>query len=434
MALQGSHTFAGFGFGPIQTGLFLSEAFRSGAFGRLVVAEVVPELVAAVSETGGCFSVNIAHHDRAEHTEIGPVEIVDPALGESRRLLVEAVAQADELATALPSVDHYVSESPGSVHRLLAEGLREKAARGGPPAVIYAAENHNHAAEILEERVLAEIPAAERAAVSGRVRFLNTVIGKMSQLVSDPDEVRDYALAPLTPGLRHAVLVESFNRILISRITFGGEFVRGITAFEEKDDLLPFEEAKLYGHNATHALGGYLGALAGIGLMADLETVPGLVPLIRAAFLEESGEALVRRHRGVDPLFTPAGYAVYADDLLERMMNPYLRDTIERVIRDTERKLGWRDRLIGTMRVALDQGVEPRRYALGAAAAVAVLHPPALEGDDAAGPVLRSLWGGEEDGDGPVIDLVEAGLRRLRAWRDAGLGDVSRRNLDGNEG
>ncbi len=424
MTPGGLHTFVGFGFGPIQTGLFLSEAFRSGAFGRLVAAEVVPELVEAVAAAGGRFSVNIAHHDRAERTEIGPVEIADPAVVSGRRLLVEAVAQAQELATALPSVEHYVSDSPGSVHRLLAAGLREKASRDGPPAVIYAAENHNHAAEILEEEVLAEVPAGERTAVAARVRFLNTVIGKMSQLVSDPAEVREYALAPLTPRLRRAVLVESFNRILVSRITFAGGFARGITAFEEKDDLLPFEEAKLYGHNATHALGGYLGALAGAGRMADLATAAGLLPFVRAAFVDESGEALIRRHRGVDSLFTHEGYAAYADDLLERMTNPFLRDTIERVTRDPERKLGWADRLVGTMRVALGQGVEPRRYSLGTAAALAALHPEAIEREVSLEPLLDPLWAGSAPAGAEradVLDRITAALARLRAWRRAGF-------------
>ena len=55
--------------------------------------------------------------------------------------------------------------------------------------MVYAAENHNHAAEILEAAVLAEMPAAERAAVRGRVRFLNTVIGKMSGVVTDAGEI-----------------------------------------------------------------------------------------------------------------------------------------------------------------------------------------------------------------------------------------------------
>jgi mannitol-1-phosphate/altronate dehydrogenase len=107
--------------------------------------------------------------------------------------------------------------------------------------------------------------------------------------------------------------------------------------------------------------------------MSEAANDPALMKLAREAFLEESGAGLIARYPGLDPLFTPAGYQAYADHLLERMTNPYLRDRIERVIRDTPRKLAWDDRLIGTMRLALDAGVTPRRFALGAAAALETL-------------------------------------------------------------
>jgi hypothetical protein len=64
MALTGTRTYVGFGFGAIQAGLFLYEAFVSGAFHRLVVAEVLPEVVAAIRKAEGRFCVNIAHSDR----------------------------------------------------------------------------------------------------------------------------------------------------------------------------------------------------------------------------------------------------------------------------------------------------------------------------------------------------------------------------------
>ena len=48
MALTGGRTFVGFGFGAIQAGLFLYEALRSGNFGRLVVGEVLPDVVDTV--------------------------------------------------------------------------------------------------------------------------------------------------------------------------------------------------------------------------------------------------------------------------------------------------------------------------------------------------------------------------------------------------
>ena len=79
MALVGDRTFVGFGFGPIQAGLFLYEAFHAGTFRRLVVAEVMPEVVAALRRAKGLFSVNIAHSNRVEAATVGPVEPEDPA-------------------------------------------------------------------------------------------------------------------------------------------------------------------------------------------------------------------------------------------------------------------------------------------------------------------------------------------------------------------
>ena len=184
MGLEGNRTFVGFGFGAIQGGLFLYEAFQSGNFRRLVAGEVVAEVVRAVRAAGGHFAVNIAHADRVEVAEVGPIEIEDPAAEADRARLVAAVAAADEIATAVPSVQFYVSPSPGSIHRILAAGLRRKAARQGSRAVVYAAENHSHAAEILEEAVLGEVPPVEQAAVRSRVRFVNTVIAKLSRVVT----------------------------------------------------------------------------------------------------------------------------------------------------------------------------------------------------------------------------------------------------------
>ncbi len=423
MALTGTRTFVGFGFGAIQAGLFLHEAYLSGAFRNLVIAEVLPDLVRAIRGSGGWVSVNIAHGDGVRVSRIGPVEMLDPACPNDRLRLIEVLAAAQEIATAVPSVRYYRSGLPGSIDRMLAEGLRRKAEQAGPRAIVYTAENHNHAAELLEESVFDGIPAAERDAVRPSVCFLNTVIGKMSGMVGAADP-GDAPLATITPGAGRAFLVEAFNRILISRIRFdpaghGPGFRRGIEVFEEKDDLIPFEEAKLFGHNATHALAAYVAAVRGLRRIADLTEFPGILRFVEAAFLEESGEGLIRTHAGVDPLFTRKGYRAYAEDLLQRMTNPFLRDTVERVGRDAERKLGWDDRLVGTMRMALRQGLVPVRYALGTAAAL-----DAAGCGPETGAFLDKLWAGASP-DGAeraaVLALVEEARRRLRAWRDSGF-------------
>jgi len=434
MPLTGHRTFVGFGFGAIQAGLFLYEAFRSGSFARLVVGEVAPDTIDTLRRNAGCYAVNVAHADRVEIARVGPVQVENPAATPDIARLVDALAEAEEISTAVPSVHFYAEPGPGSIHRILAQGFRKKAATGGPRAVVYAAENHNHAAEILEAAVFDEIPAAEKAAVRGRVCFLNTVIGKMSGVISEAGEIQARHLATVTRDSSRAFLVEAFNRILISQVSFPkveGEprFQRGLTAFVEKEDLLPFEEAKLYGHNATHALAAYLCSLRGLPLIADLRQVPDLLGFIRAAFLEESGEALIRKHAGKDRLFTREGYREYALDLLERMTNPYLQDSVERVGRDPLRKLGWDDRLVGTLRLALQQYVVPRRYALGAAAALAKLESSYLETDMPARALLAPLWGNEvvktQDAQ-DILKLIEEGKHRLKQWSDSGFREIGR--------
>ncbi len=428
MALSGSRTFVGFGFGPIQAGLFLYEAYRAQTFGRLVVAEVMPELIAAVRAHAGYFYLNIAHADRIETVVVGPIEILDPADPDDRRVLIEAIAAADEIATAVPDVAAYTGPGPGSLHRLLAAGLQAKGVRNGPRAVIYTAENHNQAAELLAAAVNDELDPVARERLPEQVCFVNTVIGKMSGVVTDPAALAAWGLAPITPTSKRAFLVEAFNRILISRVRFadGNAFARGLPIFIEKDDLLPFAEAKLYGHNATHALAAYLGALLGLRFIAELAERRDVMAVLRRAFVDESGAALCRKYAGYDPLFTPAGYTAYAEDLLARMTNPHLHDTVARVGRDPRRKLGWDDRLIGTMRLAWSQGIVPRSYAVGAAAALAVLDPTALMDAVVAADHLRSIWHGQTltPEHETMLALVEQGRQTLLSWSRHGLSRI----------
>ena len=133
--------------------------------------------------------------------------------------------------------------------------------------------------------------------------------------------------------------------------------------------MLPFEEAKLYGHNAIHALLAYLGIGKGCKKMAELKSDKEIMRIAADAFLKESGQALIKKYKNLgDSLFTEAGYRDYAQDLLERITNPYLDDAVERAARDPQRKLSLNDRIFGTMQLALEFGIEPKNMAKGAVA------------------------------------------------------------------
>ena len=387
----------------------LCEAFDAGAFGRFVVAEVDQNLVDAVRAAGNAITINIAGKKGIRAKRMSGIELFNPRVPEDRAVIVSAVTEASELATAIPSVTLYAAGGDASIANLIASGVNTDTQR-----IVYTAENNNFAAEALDSEIRKRAPADRLASL----QILNTVVGKMSGVVSSAEEMRRLGLAPLVPGFEKCVLVEEFNRILISRIRLPG-FRRGIGVFQEKDDLLPFEEAKLYGHNAIHALLGYLARLRGYEVMSAIGSDTELLGLGRKAFLEESGAALIKKHGPTgDPLFTPDGYAAYADDLLQRMVNPFLLDRVDRIIRDPKRKLGWNDRLFGTMRVALEQGITPRIMAMGAAAAI----DHALKEDkSSASPrkYVEALWGAEASGAAreTCLSLVEEALPRLSAWR-----------------
>ncbi len=384
-------TFVGFGFGAVQGGLFLPEAFGSGNFSRLVVSEIDPEIVAALRSANGCYSCNVAGATSIETVHIKGVEIFNPLVEEDRTTLAQAITEASELATALPSFTLY-NAGEASVAKLLAQGLAEKLRDDSlPDCIVYAAENDTRAAIRLKEATQSYEPAG----FEGCVQFLDTVIGKMSSVVTDPNRINHEKLAPIVPGLDRALLVEAFNRILVDQVTLPN-FECGLRAFIEKPDLAPFAAAKIYGHNAIHALLGYLAHEQGLEYMHQAGEREDMMGFAKEAFLTESGVGL--RHKFAkanDELFTEEGFKVYAEDLLTRMVNPFLRDPVERVTRDPARKLGWNDRLIGSMLLANEVGIVPTHLARGVSIALDLLCQEQGRNDPAT--LLDELWKGETE-------------------------------------
>ena len=353
------HIFTGFGFGPIQSGLFAAEAFKSGNFNRIVIAEIDQKLVDAVRANNGSYYVNVASSTGVEAVKVEGMEIFNPSDDTDRAELLKALSQSTEICTSLPSVNFYDS-GKNSVASLISESLRNSTAKA---TIIYTAENNNHAAEILEEKITQKL-----GGIPDNVQILNTVIGKMSQVVTDKDEIIQKKLKPIAPGIDRAFLVEEFNKILVTKCKIKN-YTPGIKVFIEKEDLLPFEEAKLFGHNAIHALLAYLGANKGYKKMAEMKNDREVMAIAGNAFINESGAALIKKYKNLgDGLFTEKGYKAFAEDLLSRMTNPYLDDAIDRAARDPQRKLGLNDRIFGTMQLALEFGVEPKNMAKGAAA------------------------------------------------------------------
>jgi mannitol-1-phosphate 5-dehydrogenase len=352
----------GIGAGAIQLGLWAYYARRAGA--RVTIAEVDAARVAAIRRTGGAYWINVARFDRIEPVLVRPVEILNPTVSGDRARLVAALRTATDVVTAVPSTKDYAK-----VSSLLAEGLTGRKR----PVAVYASENEIAAARRLERAVFP-------VGIPRGIGFADTVIERMGGPHLEPGFQRRVGIHPIAPGIRPALLVEDFDRIVVERagIPRAPGYATIYGSFLAVGDIRLYEELKLYGHNAAHFLLGCLAWLKGYRLMSEFngDSDFGLVGV--DALRHETGGWFRKQYRkSGDAVATDEGFERWVVQLSRRIVNPYLYDAVERVIRDPMRKLAWDDRIIGTMRRAIGAGVPPRRYALGVAAALRLLHPRA---------------------------------------------------------
>ncbi len=361
--IRDKKTFLGFGLGAVQSGLMLYEAFNSNNFNKFVILEVNKEIVEAVRNWGNKIVINTAKKDSIVKSVISGFEIYNPDDPEDHEAVRSSIYQADEIATAIPSVEFY-DAGKNSIAHLLAENINPI-----KPQIIYTAENNNYAAEILFDKV----KSLDTGNKMNKLQIVNTVIGKMGGVIFDKATIKELKLDLMTPYSKAAILVEEFNNIIITKINLPG-FKRGIEVFREKENLLPFEEAKLFGHNAVHSMLGFFAALKGYKFMSEIRNDPQLYRLGVDAFQKESGAFLLKKYKDYDdPLFTYEGFDFYGSDLLERMTNPFLRDEVQRICRDPVRKLSYDDRIFGTIKEALKQNVYPKILAMGALGGICYL-------------------------------------------------------------
>lgn len=323
--------FLGIGAGPIQTGIFVAGA-AAGGFERIVLADVDTTLVEALRRYRS-ITVNTAGTDAVRSDRYAPVEIYNPDQAADLAVLIETASQAEVINTALPATRFY---------RCCAPWLREGFERN-PAAhrLVYTSENSTTAAAELAEAIGKSFPATS---------FLDTVIGKMSKVF----DAQENTLPPLVPGFRRGHLVEEFNTIYTSDAPGAAEC--GIAGLHPRRNLIPFEEAKLYGHNASHLVLALLARQLGCRYMSEAANCPELLETTRRVLVEECGLALQRKFAGCDPFFETAEYTRWAETLIRRMVSPLLNDEVTRVSRDLARKLGWQDRLIGAIRLCIDTG------------------------------------------------------------------------------
>ena len=345
-----------FGAGNIGRG-FMAELFDRSGY-RTVFVDVDPQLVEALNRRGA-YPV---HHITNEGDEPVTVRHVSAIDGRDAGAVTDAVAEADLVCTAV-GVRVLPALAPA-----IAGGIARRFARGdASPLNVITCENLVGAGEYLKglvwqalERLAADDPSAAFSSCefNRRFGFVEAVVSRMVPIVPDNVHERD----PLW------IACEPYARLPVDGRAFRGE-VPAIVGLEPVDSVLAYQRRKLATHNMSHAVCAYLGYQAGHEFIWQAVDDPAIAPVVRGA-MAETGRALVARFG-----FDPDAQHAHAEDVLARYRNRALGDQVRRVGADPLRKLGPQDRLIGSARLCLEEGVDPAHVVVGIRAALAYDHP-----------------------------------------------------------
>lgn len=291
------------------------------------------------------YPVRILQGDSYTDVTVKPVRGVNGRIQEE---ITAAVTEADIMATAIGvNVLKFIAEP-------IAKALTGRWAAGvTAPLNIIICENLIGADAYLKGLIADKLDEAGKKLLDERIGFVEASIGRMVPVqtpeMQDGDPLR--------------VCVESYCALPVDKAAFKGE----IPALVNLVPYTPFEyyiNRKLFIHNMGHAMTAYLGALKGCEYIYEAMDDPYIELLVERA-MTESAVALAKK-------FDVDFYALnqHVEDLLYRFTNKQLRDTVARVGNDIRRKLNPNDRIVGAMRMCLEQGVEPIHICLAAAAAM----------------------------------------------------------------
>ena len=312
-----------FGAGNVGRG-FIGELFSTAGW-DVAFLDVDPHLVERLGEDR-----SYIHETVSNSGALRQVVTRITAAYSTDQLAVDALVTDADLVTTSVGVRALAAVAPTLAHALQA---RWAAGRG-------ALENLHDAAAVFRRMLRDALPASARARLESDVGLAETSIGRM------------IPTTPPAPGQPPTLVRAEPYRILPYDAT-------GLTATEPRvQGLFPvrdirfsfYTDRKLFIHNMGHCTCAYLGELLGAAFIWEAIAEPRIYSVVRAAMLESALALSVVYGAGIGAL------GLHVDDLLARFTNRALGDTVERVGRDPERKLGAKDRFIGAYALARRAG------------------------------------------------------------------------------
>ena len=298
------------------------------------------------------YPVDVVSNDGLNEIMVKNVYGID---GTDIELVSEEIASSDIMATAIGvNVLKFIAKP-------IALGLKKRFERNAKPFNIIICENLIGADEFLKGLIKEQIPEyAEK--VEKEVGFVEASIGRMVPVMTEEKK----------QGNPLRVYVEPYNILPVDLNAFKGEVPNDVENLYPYKPFNMFIQRKLFMHNMSHATCAYLGYLK------DYEYIYQAaedfdIKYVAYKALTQSAIA-ISKENGVemDMLLS------HAENLLYRFLNKALGDTVARVGRDTIRKLGSNDRLIGALNLCEKFGLPSEYICIGIAGGL-VFDP---DGDD----------------------------------------------------
>ena len=289
------------------------------------------------------YPVDVVCGDDVKEQIISNVYGID---GKDIELVANEIASCDVLATAIGvNVLKFIAKP-------IAEGLKKRFEQKRPPLNIIICENMIGADAYLKGLIKEQIPEYS-SNIDKEIGFVEASIGRMVPSLSEEKR----------KGNPLRVAVEPYNILPVDKDSFKADM-------SDVKNLYPyapfslFIERKLFMHNMSHALTAYLGNLKGYEYIyqaiADYDI---RYAALRA--LNQSAQAVSKENGAEIGLLLS-----HAENLLYRFTNKALGDTVERVGKDTARKLGANDRMIGAIKLCEKHNVNCEFICLGVAFAM----------------------------------------------------------------
>ena len=266
--------------------------------------------------------------------------------GTNLDLVASEIAMADVMATAIGvNVLKFIAKP-------IALGLKKRFEEGAKPLNIIICENMIGADGYLKGLIKDQIPEYSKE-IDEKIGFVEASIGRMVPAL--PEEKKQ--------GNVLRVAVEPYDILPIDKDALKGEIsdVKNIYPFSPFN---LFIQRKLFMHNMSHATCAYLGYLKNYEYVYEAVNDYEIRYVAYRALTQSALALSIENKVDIKILLE------HAENLLYRFQNVALGDTIERVGKDTIRKLSENDRLIGALNLCEKHGVSSNILCVAIASAM----------------------------------------------------------------